>query len=195
MIEQEDRTSTKGRSPGDARPARTALAAAGREGRALEELIEGSYADVWRLCCALVDEAAAEDLAQETFLRAARALRRFRGQASARTWIFAIARNVCMDELRSRHRRRRRDRRLALVADGAHAPDPAGQVTTAELLAALDPDRRAAFVLTQLFRLSYEEAAGVCSCPTGTIRSRVARARDDLIGLISSAGEDAREAG
>ena len=53
-----------------------------------------------------------------------------------------------------------------------------------ELLRALDPDRRAAFVLTQLFRLSYAEAAQVCDCPAGTIRSRVARARSDLIALI-----------
>ena len=50
----------------------------------------------------------------------------------------------------------------------------------------LDPDRRDAFVLTQMFRLSYEEAATVCGCPTGTIRSRVARARDDLIALMGA---------
>jgi RNA polymerase sigma-70 factor (ECF subfamily) len=57
------------------------------------------------------------------------------------------------------------------------------------LVGALDPDRRAAFVLTQLFRLSYEEAASVCDCPPGTIRSRVARARGELIELLD-AGSD-----
>jgi RNA polymerase sigma-70 factor, ECF subfamily len=150
----------------------------------LEALVAATYADVWRLCAALVDAELAEDLAQETFVRATRALQRFRGQASARTWLFAIARHVCMDELRSRHRRRRRDELLANLAERAHAGDPSGEVLANELLAQLEPDRRAAFVLTQLFRLSYDEAATVCECPTGTIRSRVARAREELIGLM-----------
>ena len=150
----------------------------------LEELVSGTYTDVWRLCSALVDADSADDLAQETFLRAGTALHRFRGRASSRTWLFAIARHVCMDELRARHRRRRRDERLAATADRPQATDSSGEVATRELLAQLDPDRRGAFVLTQIFRLSYEEAAAVCGCPTGTIRSRVARARDDLITLM-----------
>ncbi len=49
------------------------------------------------------------------------------------------------------------------------------------LVDALDTDRREAFVLTQLLDLSYAEAAEVCGCPVGTIRSRVARAREDLV--------------
>ena len=49
------------------------------------------------------------------------------------------------------------------------------------LVDGLEPDRRAALVLTQVLGLSYAEAAEVCGCPLGTIRSRVARARDDLI--------------
>jgi RNA polymerase sigma-70 factor (ECF subfamily) len=49
------------------------------------------------------------------------------------------------------------------------------------MLAALDAERREALVLTQLIGLSYAEAAVVCGCPVGTIRSRVARARDDLM--------------
>ena len=49
------------------------------------------------------------------------------------------------------------------------------------LLDGLDPDRRDALVLTQVLGLSYDEAAEVCGCPLGTIRSRVARARDELI--------------
>ena len=57
----------------------------------------------------------------------------------------------------------------------------AGDVSaTVDLLRRLDPDRREAFALTQLVGLSYEEAATIVGCPIGTIRSRVARARDDL---------------
>ena len=51
------------------------------------------------------------------------------------------------------------------------------------LLDTLEPDRRAAFVLTQILGCSYEETAQICGCPIGTIRSRVARARDSLLQL------------
>jgi RNA polymerase sigma-70 factor (ECF subfamily) len=54
-------------------------------------------------------------------------------------------------------------------------------------VAALPPERREAFVLTQVVGLSYDEAATVCTCPVGTIRSRVARARSDLIAAIRAA--------
>ena len=144
-----------------------------------------SYPTIWRFCAALAGRAEADDLAQETFLRATRALPRFRGHASGRTWLLSIARRVCMDELRGRYRRDRLDERLAAVARALpSADDPTAAVATHELLLDLEPDRRLAFVLTQLFQLSYEEASIVCGCPVGTIRSRVARARDDLIALI-----------
>jgi RNA polymerase sigma-70 factor (ECF subfamily) len=155
------------------------------EGRArLEQLVRALYPAVWRLCACLVDEAAAQDLVQETFLRATTALPGFRGEANARTWILAIARHVCMDELRARYRRSRRDTRLRSVTAPAPAGgDPAGEFEARELVAHLSPDRRSAFVLTQLLSLSYAEAAEICDCPLGTIRSRVARAREDLIAL------------
>jgi RNA polymerase sigma-70 factor (ECF subfamily) len=63
-------------------------------------------------------------------------------------------------------------------------------VVVADLLARLDPDRREAFVLTQLLGLSYAEAAEVAGCPVGTIRSRVARARADLIDSLAEGTED-----
>jgi RNA polymerase sigma-70 factor (ECF subfamily) len=150
-----------------------------------EQFVRASYPLVWRMCVALVGPASADDLAQETFLRATRALPAYRGAASARTWILSIARRACMDELRGRYRRRRRDERLAAVA--AEPPpggDPGDALATHDLLAPLEPERRAAFVLTQLFALSYDEAAEVCGCPVGTIRSRVARARSDLIAQL-----------
>jgi RNA polymerase sigma-70 factor (ECF subfamily) len=54
------------------------------------------------------------------------------------------------------------------------------------LVAALEPERREAFVLTQVVGLSYAEAAEVCACPVGTIRSRVARARADLVAALGA---------
>lgn len=153
---------------------------------ALEAWIRASYREVWRLCAALVDEQAAEDLTQETFVRATRALGGFRGSSSARTWVLAIARHVCMDELRARSRRRRRDTRIAAAPqDALIVPDTYGEVAAHDLLARLDPDRRVAFVLTQIFRFSYEQAASICDCPVGTIRSRVARAREELVAALA----------
>ena len=154
----------------------------------LEAFIRAAHEPVWRLCEALVDRQSADDLTQETFVKAVGAIRRFRGDASARTWILSIARHTCMDELRARSRRRRRSTMLATEADDrAWMPDPSEEIGVRDLLAHLDIDRRAAFTLTQLLGLTYEEAAATCDCPIGTIRSRVARARDDLIEMLGGA--------
>jgi RNA polymerase sigma-70 factor, ECF subfamily len=172
---------------------RLASRARAAEEGALDAFVDAAYEHVWRLCSAVVDAQSADDLAQETFARAVRTLPRFRGDASARTWLLAIARHVCLDELRSRTRRRRRDDTFAALqaaerrggdADASQAP------AVADLLAQLEPDRRAAFVLTQLLGLSYEEASKVCECPPGTIRSRVARARADLVKMVGVSGVD-----
>jgi RNA polymerase sigma-70 factor (ECF subfamily) len=168
---------------------RLALRAGAGDPRALEAFVEAGYDQVWRLCATLVGDQSADDLAQETFVQAVSALPQFRGESSARTWLLAIARHVCLDELRARGRRRRRD---AAVSAGRQVTtaDPSAQITLTDLLGALDADRRAAFVLTQVLGLSYDEAARVCDCPTGTIRSRVARARADLVELVKRSDED-----
>jgi RNA polymerase sigma-70 factor (ECF subfamily) len=175
----------------------TRLALAARDGDrgALDRLLESSYDQVWRLCARVVDVADADDLAQDTFLRAVGSLPSFRGDASARTWLLAIARNTCMDELRTRSRRRARDASLAVSRrDQERVPAEATQeVGVNDMLDRLAPDRREAFVLTQMLGLSYQEAAEVCACPTGTIRSRVARARADLMAVMAQeAAEDDR---
>lgn len=171
----------------------TALAHAARRGepRALDAFIRTSYSDVWRLCAALVDESTADDLAQESFLRATRALGSFRGESAARTWVLAIARHTCMDELRARHRRRDRDGRILVGAVAEPVtPDPSDEVMLRDLLSNLEPDRLSAFVLTQMLGCSYEQAAAICDCPVGTIRSRVARARDSLIAALGESAQD-----
>ena len=178
------------RVPGVDALTRLALAAGAGDRAALDQLVESTYEQVRRLCARLVDEQCADDLAQDAFLRAVRAVPTFRAEASARTWLLAIARNTCMDELRTRSRRRRRDAALlAGTTASEHVTAGAGyEVGTADMLAPLAPERREAFVLTQLLGLSYNEAAQVCGCPPGTIRSRVARARGELISALSNAG-------
>jgi RNA polymerase sigma-70 factor (ECF subfamily) len=147
---------------------------------AVTHLVRATQGDVRRLCAHLVSDTDADDLAQETYERALKALPRYRGDAPVKVWLLSIARRTCMDALRRQTRRRRLlDRLRSMPAETA--PAALGNVAEDELLAALPAERRAAFVLTQLLGLSYAEAAVACDVPVGTIRSRVARARDDLL--------------
>jgi len=121
-------------------------------------------------------------------------VRTYRGDVPARVWLLSIARRAVVDHFRRQGRTPTVAASLDLdvsVADrvAPATPDPAGEVTLQALVATLDPDKRAAFVLTQVNGLSYEEAAQACGVPIGTIRSRVARAREDL--LVAMHAEDA----
>jgi RNA polymerase sigma-70 factor (ECF subfamily) len=151
--------------------------------------IRSTQAEIWRFVAALVEPAAADDLTQETYLRAFRALPTFEGRSSVRTWLFGIARRVCADHIRAAVRQRRLLGRAASFepAGEQHYEDPASAIGAAELLGPLSPAQREAFVLTQMLGLSYEEAALAIGVPIGTIRSRVARARTELIVLVSQA--------
>lgn len=164
----------------------TALAVAAARGNpaALEAFIKATQRDVWRFVAYLCDGASADDLTQETFLRAIGAIPRFSARSSARTWLLAIARRVVADHIRYLQSRPR-------TAPGAdpeqllHRERPArgfeDLVEVTAMITALNADQREALLLTQLLGLSYREAAAVCDCPVGTIRSRVARARDALL--------------
>lgn len=180
-------------SPRCTDPEVTQLALAARLGDriALERFIRATQRDVWRFVAHLADVRQADDLAQETYLRALGSLRRFEGRSSARTWLLSIARRVVVDQIRAARVRPRR----ADIADWQAAAEAAQTTGTPgfddgialdELVRALDPDRREAFVLTQTLGLSYLDAAEVCGCPVGTIRSRVARARNDLVDALSA---------
>jgi RNA polymerase sigma-70 factor (ECF subfamily) len=147
---------------------------------AIATLVRATQNDVRRLCAYLVDQQSADDLAQETYVRALAALPQYEARAPFRPWLLSIARRTCADALRRRSRRRRLVMRLHTQARET-VPDGSNAVVADDLLARLDPDRRAAFVLTQVIGLSYAEAATACDVPVGTIRSRVARARDDLV--------------
>lgn len=157
-----------------------ALAAQCGDPLAQAAFVRATQAEVWRFVAALIDVSAADDLTQETYLRAFRALPRFEARSSARTWLLGIARRACADHLRASTRRRRLEQRLAESTEVSY-PDPSGQVSANSLLGRLSPERREPFVLTQLLGLTYEQAAAVLEVPVGTIRSRVARARADLV--------------
>lgn len=161
---------------------RLALAAVEGDHVALNELVRCTQPLVWRVCSALGTAGEEADLVQETYLRAMRSLPSFRGDAPVRVWLMAIARHVCADDVRRRQRRRRLTERLI-----AHTRETAtsGPEVIDDLLAEVEPLRREAFLLTQYVGLSYDEAAAVLDCPVGTVRSRVSRARHDLMVLLA----------
>ncbi|MGH3670390.1 MAG: sigma-70 family RNA polymerase sigma factor [Pseudonocardiaceae bacterium] len=177
-----------------------ALAAGTGDRGALTTFIRTTQRDVYRFLTQLCARDEAEDLTQETYLRALQALPGFAGRSSARTWLLSIARRVAADQIRRSMARPRttgvEDWDAVMAADRAHRPSGWEEgVLLRELVAELAPDRRDAFVLTQMLGLSYAAAAEVCQCPIGTIRSRVARAREDLIRAMNTLNPAGRSAG
>jgi RNA polymerase sigma-70 factor, ECF subfamily len=172
---------------------RYALAGSRGDTAATVAFVRATQRDVNRFLTNLTGAREADDLAQETYLRALRSLPRFAGRSSARTWLLSIARRVAADHVRAAVRgpRAGAEPDWELVGDrAATLPGVDERVLLCELVLGLEPDRREAFVLTQLLDLSYAEAAEVCGCPVGTIRSRVARGRADLVAAMESgAGE------
>jgi RNA polymerase sigma-70 factor, ECF subfamily len=166
-----------------------ALAAGKGDRVALERFVVATQRDVWRFVAHLAGVGVADDLAQETYLRALPSLPYFAGRSSARTWLMSIARRVVVDHIRNVTSRPRTtgsvdwtdaaDRRQAAVHGAAAGFEDLVEVNL--LLDGLAPERREALVLTQVLGIPYAEAAEICEVPVGTIRSRVARAREDLL--------------
>jgi RNA polymerase sigma-70 factor, ECF subfamily len=141
----------------------------------------------------------AEDVAQEAFIKAYRALPQFRGDSAFYTWLYRIAINTAKNALVSR------DRNLVAYQIDAHSheegadlsgrlkdPDtPEGLALSEEIrdivhaaIGALPEDLRTAIVLRELEGLSYEEIAATMGCPVGTVRSRIFRAREAIDGRL-----------
>jgi RNA polymerase sigma-70 factor (ECF subfamily) len=158
------------------------------DNRATQDLIRRTQDGVRRLCTSLGSGDDVDDLVQETYLRAWRSLPSFRGDSRAFVvWLLRVARNTCADQVRRRRRQRDLLARLARAPHPQPVAPPSGRAELDDLLGQLPLEWRDAFVLTQAIGLSYEEAAAVCECPIGTIRSRVARARGRLLALVEAA--------
>lgn len=170
---------------------RWALAARDGDSDAVEQLVRALHGDVRRFVAYLADDTqAADDLTQDTFLRALRGLHRFEGRSSARTWLLAIARRAVVDSLRHAAARPRLSdtedwQRAAEATQPRCLPGFEEGVVLLSLIDSLPAERRQAFLLTQLLGASYAEAAGVANCPVGTLRSRVSRARHTLGALMN----------
>ena len=163
-----------------------ALLAAAREGApgAFNALIDRHQQAVRAFLRRLVRDAAeADDLAQETFIAAWQGLGRFRGEASVRGWLCAIAWRKAQSAARSGARRRARnlayDERAALARGSALSAEDHLALQTA--LEALPLEQRAAVALCLAGEFSHMEAAHVLGLPLGTIKSHVTRGRQKLL--------------
>ncbi|GAA1392962.1 sigma-70 family RNA polymerase sigma factor [Luteococcus peritonei] len=178
------------RSALDVEVTRLALLAGQGDRPALGEFIRLTQADVWRFLAHLAGAEQADDLTQDTYLRAMDALERFEGRSPARAWLLSIARRVWVDAVRHDWARPQSPRSHDWLAGHAAAgQDQTAGIVAGALLAQLSPDRREAFLLTQVMGFDYAAAAEVCQVPIGTIRSRVARARSQLVELWEPAEE------
>ena len=129
-------------STADDRLTAYALAAGKGDADATAALIQATRADVWRFIAGLTSAAEADDLTQDTYLRAVRALPGYAARSSARTWLLAIARRVCADHLRVVVRQRRLRERLSQLPPEHTGTEHSGPDGSAELLAALTDERR-----------------------------------------------------
>lgn len=129
------------------------------------------------------DRDAMDDALQETYIRAFRGLPGFRANARFGTWLYRIAYNACIDELRRRHTHVHVPLE-GLAAGEAREEDPAAAVADrrdlSAALARLSLADRAAVLLVDAYGLEYSEAAEVLGVPVGTIGSRLSRARAQL---------------
>lgn len=129
----------------------------------------------------------ADDLVQETAIRAWTARERFTPGTNLRAWTFAILRNHYLDQWRRERRQVDYDPEAAerlLVME----PNQEGPLHLSDMEAALlklSPERREAILLIGAAGFSYEDAARICGCATGTMKSRVARARVELARLLA----------
>ena len=164
------------------------------ERQAFDLLVAKYQRRLMRLVSRIVhDPAEAEDVVQETFINAYRAIRHFRGDSAFYTWLYRIGINTAKNCLASQSRRTptstENDAEQAEVFDSGeqlrdiNTPESvlASQQIAHTVNAAMDAlplDLRTAIVLREIEGLSYEEIADIMSCPVGTVRSRIFRARE-----------------
>lgn len=140
---------------------------------------------IFHFCCRMVGDAQAPDVQQQVFIDAYKGFDAFDRRSSVKTWLFAIARNRCIDALRKSHRDREHDRASADSLDDVadDRPSSAAVLADSERFAALRhcidrlaPASRSAVLLRYQEGLAYEEMAAMNSEQAGTIGRRVARA-------------------
>lgn len=190
-------------------PARSLIERCGRgDEAAYQELVAGVEKPLISFIHRYVADAAlAEDIFQETFVRVVRNASEFRPEASATTWIFTIARNLCLDHLKAK----KRHREVSMDAPGGgprgepmdfrdvlrtalDGPEAAGEAREEErrlqaALVRLQGPKREALLLRVFSGLSYQEIAKATGSPVGTVKFRVHEAVQELAKLLRPAAQ------
>lgn len=175
------------------------LVSAAQDGSAdaFSALVDKYHSKVFGIVYRMCGPSEAEDLTQDIFLRALTALRKFQfqGESSYRTWLYRIAVNACINELRRRKRRHQIEgpsldelvetgngMMERSIPDFSRMPHEIAerrelQKLVQAVIQTLSPHHRAVIALIDLEGVEYEEAARIIGCPLGTLKSRLARAR------------------
>ena len=172
---------------------------------AFDRLVLKHKEKIFNLCYwFLQDYEEANDMAQEAFIKAFKSLKKFRFQSAFSTWLYRIAVNTCKNRLKSseyRHKKRtislsnpggnEERNRLMEIKDGSLSPDEKLEAKERRILIrkgidSLPPKRRALLVLRDIQGLSYEEISQITDLNPGTVKSRLSRARLDLLNKMRS---------
>jgi RNA polymerase sigma-70 factor (ECF subfamily) len=175
------------------------LVAAAQRGdaAAMDQLLRRHYDRVHAVCRRIAGGTRdADDAAQEAMIRVVRNIDKFDGRSAFGTWVYRIATNTALDELRKRKRRPQ----LHLVDDDGEAPeqadefahrhvdDVADRITIDAALADLPDEFKAAVVMRDVGDLDYAEIAAALDIPVGTVKSRIARGRRILVEKLGNQG-------
>lgn len=177
-------------------------AAQGDDG-AFEQLVLAHQRQVYNLCLRICcNEADAMDLSQEAFIRAWRGLGQYQFGAEFSTWLYRLTRNVCIDFLRAQKRRQtvplhlnddegETELPLPDTAEGPEERAVAGERrrALAQAMQALSPEHREILTLRVIEDLPYEQIAQILGVRTGTVKSRLARARISLKNILKSGNQ------
>jgi len=179
-----------------------ALVARARQGdlNGFAELVRRYEQPVIHFCMRMLDsQSDAEEVAQDAFVRVYRHLDRLQPQAKFSTFLFGVARNLALNAVRDARRRPASGGGLSAdmpdVPDDAPRPDRAARLREIEQtvergLQALSPEHREVLVLRELQGLDYDAIAQITGCRAGTVKSRIARAREQLRLLMPAARGD-----
>ena len=170
---------------------------------------------VFRLVLRMLgDRAEAEDVAQDVFVTIFKAISGFRGESKLSTWIYRVATNHCKNRIKYLDRRARGKKSELDELSEAGALESASMASSAQIarpdqqaeanqiekivraaIAVLDEDQRELVVLRDVENLSYEEIQAITGLPEGTVKSRLHRARLQLMKAIQKAGDPRRKGG
>lgn len=171
----------------------TNLIRAGRAQEAFDRLVPAYRRRVFGLAYGMLrDRAAAEDLAQEVFVKLWQALPKYDGRAQLSTWIYAITRNAAVSALRARRRTvSLSEPAVQMEAEGvATEPEAAGDAALWRQVEALPEKQRQAVILYYQDERSVDEVAAMMGMPVNTVKTHLHRARARLAAVLGAAGKE-----